>query len=108
MARVSVLDKIPESTRSNLDKKIRDAGYGQVIEITAWLDSLGVQTSKSSVNRYSRRLKAKDKATKQILISIDAGGDIEKDATGLLMELGALRVKESIIIDRLKEMGITG
>lgn len=108
MARISILDTIDEAIRTEFDDRLRKANYGQSIEITAWLRSRGVDTTKSSVNRYSRRLKAKDNATKQILISIDTGEAMEKDATGLLMELGALKVKETIIIDRLKDMGITG
>lgn len=104
MPRVSVISKMPKELRSQLDKRLREAGYSNLMEHAEWLQGQGINASKSAVGRYSVELKAKDRASSSIAKGMR--DDLsDREAVDLLLELGALRVKEKRILDRLEEIG---
>lgn len=112
MARVSVLAKLDAENKKQLDKKLREEGYGNYDDIFEWLRLSGIETSRSALHRYGMNLKARDRVTSQLVGHLtldDAGTESRKrEATEILMELGALRVREAGLIEQLRVLGITG
>ena len=104
MPRVSVIDQMPKELRSQLDERLRETGYSNLMEHAEWLQEQGVNASKSAVGRYSVELKTKDRAATSIARGMREDLS-DREAVDLLMELGALRVKEKRILDRLQEIG---
>lgn len=97
--------QLSDENRGELDKKLRASGYGDLVELAAWLETtLGVKSSKSALGRYALDLKTKDRATS--MIARDMRDDLtSREAVDLMVELGALRVKEHRILKRLEEIG---
>jgi len=111
MGTVSKFDKLPSDLKNELDNKIRNTGYSECIETAEWLGSKGIDTSKSSVHRYIKRLKGKDDVIANLSGALGTSDDVsldKKDVLELLLELGALKVKESAIINKLNALGIAG
>lgn len=98
------VEKLPTALRSQLDERLRESGYSDIRGHAEWLKEQGENVSSSSLGRYSVDLKAKDRAASSI--AKDMRDDLtDRQAVDLLMELGALRVKEKRILDRLEEIG---
>nr|WP_262376864.1 DUF3486 family protein [Pseudomonas sp. WS 5059] len=97
--------QLSDENRGELDRKLRASGYGDLIELATWLETtLGVKSSKSALGRYALDLKTKDRATS--MIARDMRDDLtNREAVDLMVELGALRVKEHRILKRLEEIG---
>jgi hypothetical protein len=90
MAKRSNLRKMPEELREELDRLLRD-GRHTVREVADYLRSMGVETSKSAVGRYSKnfeRVAQEIRETREMARAIgkelsDVGGN---DATRMLVE----------------------
>ncbi len=111
MGNISKFDKLPGELKNELDSRIRCAGYGECIETAEWLSTKGVETSKSAVHRYIKRLKGRDDVVASLSDALGGSDETstdKKEVLELLLELGALRVKESAIIAKLNELGIAG
>lgn len=101
----SKVDALPTPVRNELDTKLRENGYGDLVALAAWLHRVhGVHIGKSSLGVYSLELKSKDRAVS--MIARDMREDLsDRESVDLLLELGALRVKEQRILKRLEEIG---
>ncbi|MDH1009315.1 DUF3486 family protein [Pseudomonas nicosulfuronedens] len=101
----SKVEQLPKNVRNELDQKLRDSGYADLVALSQWLKQThGTFIGKSALGQYSLNLKAKDKAT--TVIARDMQEDLsDRETVDLLLELGALRVKEQRILRRLEEIG---
>lgn len=52
------INTLPATVRAQLDRKLKAADYGSLVEIAAWLRSKGYPIQKSAVGAYSKRLQA--------------------------------------------------
>ena len=105
MPRPMTINTAPEHIRNELNERLRANAYSGMIELSEWLQSQGVQASKSAVHRYSSDLKAKDRAS-DILVKAVKGSESESNETlDLMMELATLRMREHKILTRLEELG---
>lgn len=105
MPRVCAVDKLNAVLKSELDKRLRDSGYGEIIAHAQWLlETHGIKISKSALGRYSTDQKTRDKA--EILAAKHLRGNLaERKALDLLVELGTIRIREYRIIKRLEQIG---
>ncbi|WP_165664404.1 phage protein Gp27 family protein [Metapseudomonas otitidis] len=101
----SKVELLPQDVRDELDKRLRESGYGELVALSHWLkETHGMFIGKSALGQYSSGLKAKDKAA--TMIAKDMREDLsDRETVDLLLELGALRVKEHRILRRLEEIG---
>lgn len=101
----SKVEQLPKDVRNELDQKLRDSGYADLVALSQWLKQThGTFIGKSALGQYSLNLKAKDKAA--TVIARDMQEDLgDRETVDLLLELGALRVKEHRILRRLEEIG---
>lgn len=100
----NAVEKLPSDVRRAFDERLRESVYSDIRGHAAWLKEQGYNVSSSSIGRYSVDLKAKDRAASSI--AKEMHDDLtDRQAVDLLMELGALRVKEKRILDRLEEIG---
>lgn len=108
MTRRAAVVQMPPEIRSQLDERLRRAGYGDLVNTAAWLrDEHNIVTSKSAIHRYAMGLEIEDRANgrapaqKRLDLSnrrtIVAGREAE-----ILMELGQLRVQEHELLDELR------
>jgi hypothetical protein len=58
------INTLPATVRAQLDRKLKAADYGSLVEIAAWLRSKGYPIQKSAVGAYSKRLQAAAEARK--------------------------------------------
>ena len=56
MAREKAIDQITLENKKELDDKLIDYNFSHYQEITAWLNGLGYEISKSSLHRYGKKL----------------------------------------------------
>ncbi len=70
MPRSLSLLRLPPDILSQLDERIRDACYGNIRPITAWLIDSGHVFGKSSVGRYVERLRGIDAKNGHAVASI--------------------------------------
>ena len=105
MPKVSTIDKLDEVIKKELDRRLRDSRYGEVIAHTQWLlETHGIKISKSTLGRYSTDQKTRDKA--ETLAKKNLRGSIaDRQAIDLLVELGTIRIREYRIIKRLEQIG---
>lgn len=91
--------------RDELDQKLRENGYAELVGLSHWLHQThSTFIGKSALGQYSQGLKAKDKAAS--MIARDMQEDLsDRESVDLLLELGALRVKEQRILRRQEEIG---
>ncbi|MGQ0530560.1 MAG: phage protein Gp27 family protein [Panacagrimonas sp.] len=109
MSRTSAVYELPVRLQRRLDTKLREGGYGKYIQLAQWLKEEGFDISKSTLHRHGSALKARDSLGEELKGSLSGvDHDTAKDAAALLIELGSMRVRESAILARLQELGITG
>ncbi|VXC30069.1 conserved hypothetical protein [Pseudomonas sp. 8Z] len=101
----SKAELLPKHVRDELDQKLRENGYAELVGLSQWLHQThGTFIGKSALGQYSQGLRAKDKAAS--MIARDMQEDLsDRESVDLLLELGALRVKEQRILRRLEEIG---
>ena len=102
---VGTIDKLNDELKREVDNKLRENGYGELVATCKWLsETHGVKISKSALGRYSKDRKTKDKAAH--LMTKDVRGSLAgKQEIDLLAELGTLRIREHRIINLLEQMG---
>lgn len=105
MPKVSIINSLKEELREEIDKRLRESGYGNLIGLCQWLsETHGIKISKTSMGVYSKDRKIKDRTAN--LIDKEAGGSLAgKQTVDLLVELGTLRVREHRIMKRLEQIG---
>lgn len=102
---VGAIDKLSDELKREVDKKLRENGYGELIATSKWLsETHGVKISKTALGRYSKDRKTKDKAA-HLMIKDVSGSLAGKQEIDLLAELGTLRIREYRIINQLEQMG---
>jgi hypothetical protein len=101
----SKVETLPADIRDALDGRLRSNGYGDLVALASWLNrEHGIHIGKSSLGVYALELKSKDRAAS--MIARDMREDLsDRESVDLLLELGALRVKEQRILKRLEEIG---
>lgn len=85
MGRVSFFLKIPADIRAEFDTEIRRRGYGDCHGMVGWLAGKGMVGNKSSIAKYSKRLKAKDEAL--------AETDLPPETARAIFDLAAMALK---------------
>lgn len=101
----SKVELLPKNVRDELDQKLRESGYRELVALSMWLHQThGKFIGKSALGAYSLNLKAKDKAVEMVGEGMQEDLS-DRETVGLLLELGALRVKEQRILRRLEEIG---
>lgn len=108
MSRKGIAEKIGADLREELNQLIDDGAY-TIDDLVDWLAerSPGEAPSRSAIGRYVRKRRAKAAALEtlaQVAAVPDEGGSDE--ALDLMMDLAALRIKETKILDRLRELGV--
>lgn len=101
----SKVELLPKHARDELDQKLRDNGYSELVGLSHWLrQTHGTFIGKSALGQYALGLKAKDKAATKVAREMQEDLS-DRETVDLLLELGALRVKEQRILRRLEEIG---
>lgn len=110
MPLVSSIVKLPEEIKAELGKRLKASGYGDIDGHTMWLREQGFKVSRSALGRYSVDVKARSRVAAQIASDLSVLEDLDsmegEAATYLLVELGALRVREVKIMKSLADLGI--
>ncbi len=106
MARLSSLSKLPLDVRIELKRRLR-AQTDTQLGLTAWLNNLGYDITKSALNRFAMRLEEEDKA-RGIDREFMVKGDV--DLLSLFEELSDLKAREAEIIIQIQNhaLGVTG
>lgn len=84
MARKSAIDQLAPEHKKKLDDKLFDNGFNGYLDLTAWLQKLGYEISKSSVHRYGKKLETKLSAAKVATDMAIHFADNAADDTGAL------------------------
>ena len=112
MPRQTFVGKLSMEHREELNRALRERGYGGAIELAEWLEGLGYESSKSSVHRYAQALRASDGLDQASGYEIAARGPVPADGLSrrqqLLIELGALRERECQLLSELHALRETG
>lgn len=97
---------LPNEVREELDGRIRKHAYGRCTEISDWLKSIGIKTSRSAVARYEKVLKERD-GVKEAAGSLGAtvrssvpGGEL----ASLYQELGELEFRRAELLEQIRDL----
>lgn len=109
MGRRSTLRQLTPEDIETLHQKIRASWYGDVDDNHQWLISKGYEVTRSALHRYMIRLRETDKQAGIERAAI-AGQKVEvKKTRRLLLErLGAIRLEELEIIEKLRSIDEMG
>lgn len=106
MARTSTLSKLPSDLRGYINTQLRQNQYMCQEDIRAWLKERGYEVSKSALNRYSMALRRNDGnegKTSLELVTNEADPALSRKDS-ILLELGKLKVKETLLLDELRDL----
>jgi len=102
----SIVSKLPTSVRSQLDRKLRDAAYGDYVALSEWLTGLGFAISKSALHSHGVTLRKADAANQDVraqvalarrhLATPEAMSCVE-----LIDGLRQLRIREHAVLEQL-------
>lgn len=108
MGRRSFVNKLEADDRKALNRYIRDQQYGDVDHIYKYVKDMGIRTSRSAIHRYILALKEADGLDGATFLEIAATSPTMANGLTrterLLMELGALRQRESEVLGELAEI----
>ncbi|UXZ04820.1 DUF3486 family protein [Moraxella nasicaprae] len=82
MAKRSSVERLPETVRHELERKLADNGFGNYTELAEWLKSQGYEISRSAVHRYGAKIQkrfASIKASTEAARLIAEGASDESD-----------------------------
>lgn len=108
MGRKAFVTRVGPELREELDRQIDD-GVVTIDELTSWLqkETGDKLISRSAVGRYVHKRRTRARALEALsetaALSEDSGQD---EALDLTMELATLRIRETRILDRLRELGV--
>ncbi|EGQ9843159.1 DUF3486 family protein [Vibrio cholerae] len=97
---------LPDEIREQLDNRIRKMAYGRSSDISAWLQEMGIKTSRTAVARYEKVLKEKDGITDAAgslgatVKSVVPGGELAM----LFQELGELEYRRAELLDQIRDL----
>ncbi|MCO7023382.1 DUF3486 family protein [Vibrio paracholerae] len=97
---------LPDEIREQLDNRIRKMAYGRSSDISAWLQEMGIKTSRTAVARYEKVLKEKDGITDAAgslgatVKSVVPGGELAM----LFQELGELEFRRAELLDQIRDL----
>ncbi|EGR0523015.1 DUF3486 family protein [Vibrio cholerae] len=97
---------LPDEIREQLDNRIRKMAYGRSSDIAAWLQEMGIKTSRTAVARYEKVLKEKDGITDAAgslgatVKSVVPGGELAM----LFQELGELEYRRAELLDQIRDL----
>lgn len=103
MPKARKIMQIPQNIRDELNRRLRDNGYSDFVVLSEWLKWLGHDISKSAIHRYTVGLKEQDQAYSAFTTGFQIGIP-DHTASEILMELGALRVRENDLLKRLEDI----
>ena len=101
---------LDQETLLQLNKRIRDAGYGQSVAIAEWLTSEGHIATKSGVHRYSVKLKLTDGITAPsgsfdaIIAASGDGGPKTEALSSLFEQLGRLEYQKTELLQKISRL----
>ena len=106
MPPLSIIETLPDDLKAELDRKIRDAKYSDIDATTEWLNARGIDISRSTVARYNKLLKNKDRQSISAAVVKDLNYHSYKsmNAEQLVAELGALRYREVKVLNLLAKI----
>eukprot|EP00456_Euglypha_rotunda_P060612 TRINITY_DN5073_c0_g1_i27.p1 TRINITY_DN5073_c0_g1~~TRINITY_DN5073_c0_g1_i27.p1 ORF type:complete len:177 (-),score=2.91 TRINITY_DN5073_c0_g1_i27:344-874(-) len=99
--------RLPSWLRDEVDRRLREAAYGDSRGIAAWLDAQGQSVSKSALARYAARLRSADSARgigiAATLTAAPVVGDARiRDASLLYRQMRQLLQRQLVLLDRLE------
>lgn len=106
MPRISSIDRLPETTRRDLDDLIRDNGYCDMEATLTWLREKGEKISHSALGRHMLALRVADSSLgmqRARLVEVRRGTPSNRAA--LLEQLGKLELEKARLLARLMAMG---
>lgn len=106
MPKARKIMQIPSNLREELNRRLRDSGYSGFVALSEWLKWLGHDIGKSAIHRYSAGLKEQDRAYGAFATGFQANTS-DNTPSEILLELGALRVREHDLLKRLEEISHT-
>ncbi len=99
--------RLPSWLRDEVDRRLREAAYGDSRGIAAWLDAQGQTVSKSALARYATKLRSADAARgigiAATLLALPLAGDPRiRDAGLLYRQMRQLLQRQLALLDRLE------
>ncbi|MDF5594975.1 DUF3486 family protein [Vibrio parahaemolyticus] len=97
---------LTDEIREQLDNRIRKMAYGRSSDIAAWLNEIGVKTSRTAVARYEKALREKDGITDAAgslgatVRSVVPGGELAM----LFQELGEIEFRRAELLERIRDL----
>lgn len=105
MPQPSKVDLLPPEVRADLEQRLIHSGFSGYTEFTTWLNEQGFEISRSSVNRWGRKLKLKIDAIAQATEQARAIAEACPDDEGLLLD-AAQRLAQHQIYEALLAIDI--
>lgn len=109
MAPRSNVELLPTAVKQELDRRLQETAYGSLVAHSEWLATQGFVVSKSALNRYAKPIKERISVAAHVIgprrmVSHPDNAEI----VNLLIELGALRVRETEILAKLDGVVVNG
>jgi hypothetical protein len=103
MARISSINRLPESVRSGLDEQIRRNGYCDMEALLDWLREQGAKISRSALGRYMLSLRAADSSLGVPRARLESirRRIAPRSRTSLLEQLGRLELEKARLLVEL-------
>jgi hypothetical protein len=63
----SKISRLPDAVKAELNQKLRESSFGDLVEISQWLTSIGYPVGKSGVGVYAKNNKNKILSTSDLI-----------------------------------------
>lgn len=73
MTQIHRTEQLPGKVLNELNSRLAESGFGNFVELSAWLKSEGYNISKSSIHRYAQRLRKAKEAQTETAGDTEAG-----------------------------------
>ncbi len=101
MPKVSLFDTLPEEVKEALFTRAKEAGFGNILGLTDWLNSLGYEIRKSAVGERVKAMRQEyDELTYEMRAMSELARQIvtdDPDQQAALNDLGARMVTDQLI-----------
>lgn len=99
----SAIATLPDAVKDELNRKLLESGFGDLVALSAWLSEQGYQISKSSVGIYSKELKdsmekSLSRARERMAIAKALKGASDEDKSALM------EANEMVAMDQIMDM----
>lgn len=97
------IELLPEDVKDELNRKLLESGFGDLVALSGWLTEQGYEISKSSVGVYSKGLKASmekslGRARERMAIAKALKGASDEDKAALM------EANEMVAMDQIMDM----